>query len=107
PMNRIRTRLIVAFLVATIAPLAVTFWTAKSLLERSLDYAATEQLDSLSKSLQEMGREYYQQSREILRAGVAAGGLPHHDFASAARAGWPEDVRAFWDSGEAERFSIS
>jgi len=106
-MNRIRTRLIVAFLVATIAPLAATLWTAKSLLERSLDYAATEQLDSLSRSLQEMGREYYQQSQDILRARVAAGGAPHREYASAVRAGWPEEVRGFWDSGEAERFSIS
>jgi nitrogen fixation/metabolism regulation signal transduction histidine kinase len=105
-MNRIRTRLIAAFLLATIAPLVATAWMATSLLKRSLDYAATEQLDTLSKSLQEMGREYYQQAQEVLRARVKTGGVPHREFLT-GHGEWPEDVAAFWESGDAERFAIS
>ena len=47
-MNRLRNRLILAFLAATILPLAATVWITTSLLDRSLGYATTGELDRLS-----------------------------------------------------------
>ena len=51
-VNRLRNRLILIFLAATLAPLAATIWITTSLLEESLDTSSTSQLDALSKSLQ-------------------------------------------------------
>ena len=51
-MTRLRTRLIVAFLAATVLPLAATVWITTSLLDRSLGYATTGELDRLSRTLE-------------------------------------------------------
>ena len=99
--------MILAFLAATILPLLVTVWIMTSLLERSLSFATTEQLDRLSTSLQETGRHYYQQARELLREEAAAGSLEHSTFSSTESAKWPVDVMDFWQSGEPERFAIA
>ena len=56
-MNRLRNRLIAIFLAATLAPLAATLWITTSLLDRSLSYASTGELDRLSRSLQKTGHE--------------------------------------------------
>src|SRR5205085_2154475 len=48
-VNRLRNRLIVIFLAATLAPLAATLWITMSLLELSLSYASTGELDEISK----------------------------------------------------------
>ena len=45
-MNRLRNRLIAIFLAATLAPLAATLWITTSLLDRSLSYASTGELDT-------------------------------------------------------------
>ena len=55
-MNRLRNRLILVFLAATIVPLIVTLFIMTSLLERSLSFATTDELDRLSKSLEEIGQ---------------------------------------------------
>jgi len=49
-MTRIRTRLIVVFLTATIIPLLVTVYIMTSLLERSLSVPPTEEIDQLPNS---------------------------------------------------------
>ncbi len=72
-MNRLRNRLILIFLAATLVPLGVTLWITTSLLERSLTYTSTRELDELSKSLEKTGREYYQQARENLRVAAVSG----------------------------------
>jgi two-component system, NtrC family, nitrogen regulation sensor histidine kinase NtrY len=105
-LKRIRTRLILAFLAATIIPLLVTVWIMTSLLERSLDYATTDQLDRLSTSLQDTGRRYYQQARELLRQEVAAGSAEHQTFPHTDVEKWPADIREFWESSEPERFTL-
>ena len=87
-MRRIRTRLILAFLAATILPFLVTVWIMTSLLERSLSFATTEQLDRLSTSLQNTGRHYYQEARELLRQEAAAGSLNHQAFSKNDSAKW-------------------
>lgn len=106
-MTTIRTRLILAFLAATIFPLIVTVWIMTSLLEQSLSFSTTEQLDRLSSSLQDVGRHYYQQTRELLKQEAAAGSIEHQTYAATARDTWPEEVRDFWQSEEPERFSIA
>jgi hypothetical protein len=51
-MTQLRTRLIAAFLAATVLPLAATIWITTSLLDRSLGYATTGELERLSTMLE-------------------------------------------------------
>ncbi len=106
-MHRLRNRLIAAFLAATILPLAATIWITASLLDRSLGYATTDHLDRLSRTLEATVRQFYQREREALKQDAAAGRATPVVYAAADAATWPDAVRAFWDSGEAERFGVS
>jgi two-component system nitrogen regulation sensor histidine kinase NtrY len=106
-VNRLRNRLILVFLAATIVPLIVTVAIMTSLLERSLSYATIGELDRLSKSLEQIGREYYQQARQDLREDAREGKLQHQTYSAGNRAEWPEAVTGFFESGEGERFSLS
>ncbi len=106
-MNRIRHKLILVFLAATLAPLAAMLWMSVSLLEHSLNYMVTDDLDRLSKSLEGIAREYYRQARDDLRSDVAAGRLEPRRFAAADRASWPLPLQQFWDSRDTERFMLS
>ncbi|HEX5109668.1 MAG TPA: HAMP domain-containing sensor histidine kinase [Vicinamibacterales bacterium] len=107
PGSGLRTRLIVAFLVATVLPLVATIWIATSLLDRSLGYATTGELDHLSRTLESSVRQFYQREREALRSDALAGRRTPTRYGAARADAWPESVRAFWESGEAERFSLS
>ncbi len=106
-VNRLRNKLILAFLAATVVPLAVILWMSMLLLEHSLSYVATDELDRLSKSLEGVAREYYRQAREDLRAEAASGRIEPERFAAGGRAGWPATLRQFRESGDAERFELS
>jgi nitrogen fixation/metabolism regulation signal transduction histidine kinase len=106
-MGSLRNRLIVAFVVATLLPLAATIWVSTSLLERSLGYATTDDLDELSRTLEETVRQFYQRERESLRRDAAAGQVVATRHALAGVAAWPGAVREFWESGETERFTLS
>ena len=72
-MHSIRNRLIAAFVVATVLPLAATIAITMSLLESSLGYATTEELDGLSRTLEDTVRPFYQREREALRPDAAMG----------------------------------
>jgi signal transduction histidine kinase len=106
-MHRLRNRLIVAFLAATALPLAATVWITTSLLDRSLSYATTDELDRLSRTLEATVRQFYQREREALKQDALGGRVAPEFYAAADAAGWPEPVRAFWESGDAERFGTS
>ena len=106
-MTRLRTRLIVAFLAATLIPLAATVWITTSLLDRSLGYATTGDLDRLSRTLEATVRQFYQRERDSLKQDVVAGRAVPETYALTDSADWPEAVRTFWESGEAERFGLS
>ncbi len=94
-MNRLRNRLILVFVAATLLPLCLTLWTTTSLLERSFGLAPLAELDAVSKSLEKTGRELYQQARESLRRDAAEGRItPRHVP--------PNQAQAFWESGAAE-----
>ena len=106
-MNRLRTRLIVAFLLATVLPLGATVWITTSLIDRSLGFATTGELDRLSRTLEETVRQFYQRERDALKQDVVTGRATPTSFAAADEPRWPDTVRAFWESGEAERFGLS
>ena len=72
-MNRLRTRLIAVFVLATILPLGLTLWTTLQLVDRSLELAPIDELKGVTESLEKTGRELYQQARESLRRDVAEG----------------------------------
>jgi hypothetical protein len=72
-MNRVRTRLIVAFLAATVLPLAATVWITTSLIDRSLGYATTGELDRLSRTLEDTVRQFYQRERDTLKQDALGG----------------------------------
>ena len=104
---RLRNRLIVAFLAATVLPLVATFWITMSLLDRSLGYATTGELDRLSRTLEAAIRQFYQRERDALRQDALAGRAAPVLYRLGEQAEWPDAVRAFWDSGEVERFGVS
>ena len=103
-MNRLRNRLIGIFLAATLVPLAATLWITTSLLDRSLSYASTGELDRLSRSLQKTGKELYQRACEALKNDALSGRLQPLRYATAQQAQWPAPVKSFFDAGDAERF---
>ena len=105
-MNRLRNRLIVVFIAATIVPLAVTAWVSVRLLHYSLSLNATEELDQISKSLQKTGHELYQRASASLKQDAAAGRVVPERFGIDARSRWPAAIEDFWRSGEAERFVL-
>jgi nitrogen fixation/metabolism regulation signal transduction histidine kinase len=104
---QLRTRLILAFVAATVVPLAATVWVTTTLLERSLGYATTGELDRLSRTLETTARQFYQRERSLLEDDVRANRVPSANYDRASASDWPDQVRAFWDSGEAERFGLT
>jgi len=99
-MNRLRTRLITVFLLATLLPLGLTLWTSLSLLEHSLELAPVNELDALSQSLEKTGRELYQQARESLRRDAADGRIQGVELNAA-------DVQLFRERGLDEEFVLA
>lgn len=106
-MNRLRNRLVVVFLAATLVPLGATLWITTSLLERSLRYSSTGQVDALSKALEKTGRELYQWRREALKSDALAGRLAPARYAATGLRDWPREVQEFWESGVMERFALA
>jgi two-component system, NtrC family, nitrogen regulation sensor histidine kinase NtrY len=103
----LRTRLIVAFLVSTLLPLGATVWITTTLLDRSLQYSTTGELDRLSRTLEITAKQFYQRERDALKQDALAGRKRPTTYDAANPAAWPEAVRLFWESGEAERFGVS
>jgi len=87
--------------------MAVMVWVTTNLLDQSLRYATTVELDELSRSLEVTGREMYRSAREALRHDAAAGRVPARKFEAASSAQWPNEVITFAASREAERFQLS
>ena len=104
--RRLRNRLLVVFLTATLVPLALTLWISVELLNSSLDLNVRE-IDELSHSLEKLGRKYYQQNRDALRADAAAGRAAKQVYRARDLDRWPADAAEFWESGARERFQLS
>ncbi len=104
-MNRLRNKLVLIFLAATVVPWGATLWITTSFLDRSLQYRATHELDDLSRSLKITGHELYQQACDDLKAAAKAGSVAPQRYAETDLARWAEPLRNFWSSGEADRCS--
>jgi two-component system, NtrC family, nitrogen regulation sensor histidine kinase NtrY len=102
-VNRLRNRLILIFLAATLAPLAATVWITTSLLEESVDTSSTARLDTLSKSLKSTARELYDRASEDLKRKAQAGEMQPHKYEPLDRASWPEAIKIFSGGLEGER----
>ena len=87
-MHSLRSRLIAAFLAATMLPLAATIWITASLLDRSLGYATTEELDRLSRTLKSTVRQFYQRERERCAGRRVVAASPS-TYGVARSAAWP------------------
>lgn len=107
-MNRLRNRLILVFVAATLIPLAASLWVAHSLLESSTKYSATLELDQVSQRLEQTARQFYVRERQALKSDVARGaaGEPEH-WPLRQLVDWPVDVRQFWESSEPETFHLA
>jgi signal transduction histidine kinase len=103
----LRTRLIAAFLASTLLPFAATIWITTTLLDRSLRYSTTGELDRLSRTLESTAKQFYQRERDALREDALAGRGRPATFDAANTAALPEPIRSFWESGESERFGVS
>lgn len=106
-MNRLRNRLLAAFLFATLIPLSLSLWLTSALLERSLLLSTTREIDELSKALKKTGRELYEQSRDYLKIAAETGKIKPDRFALSDRQKWPEDIAEFWNSREAELYDLT
>ncbi|MGD0772556.1 MAG: ATP-binding protein [Candidatus Solibacter sp.] len=102
-MNRLRNRLILIFLAATLAPLAATVWITTSILEESIDTSSTSRLDTLSKSLRSTALELYERASEDLKRKAQAGQIPAHKYEPLDRASWPEAIKVFSGGLDGER----
>jgi nitrogen fixation/metabolism regulation signal transduction histidine kinase len=103
----LRSRLIAAFLASTLLPLAATVWITTTLLDRSLRYSTTGEIDRLSRTLETTAKQFYQRERDALKQDALAGRSRPTTYDPANVAAWPEPVRSFWESGEPERFAVS
>ena len=96
-MNRLRNRLIVVFLAATLVPLGVTLWLTANLFERSLTtYSSTAELERLSYALERTGQSFYQRARDDLKSLAASGKRKPVVYAAAQRETWPDPVNDFF-----------
>ncbi len=103
----LRNRLIAAFVASTLLPLGATVWITTTLLDRSLRYATTGELDRLSRTLETTAKQFYQRERDALKQDALAGRTRPSFYLAADAPRWPDAIRSFWDSGEPERFAVS
>jgi two-component system nitrogen regulation sensor histidine kinase NtrY len=103
-VNRLRNRLILVFLAATLVPLAATVWITTSLLEQSIDYSSTSELDTISRSLQRTGKEFYQRACDDLKQRAQTGQAAAQKYLPQEHTNRPAAVKAFTEAGEAEKF---
>ncbi len=106
-VNRLRHKLVLVFLAATLVPLAAILWMSSALMSRSLAFVSNDDVETLAATLEQVGREYYRQAGLRVRRDAEAGRLEPQRLAAASRGRWPEPLQHFWDSGDAERFILS
>lgn len=106
-MNRLRNRLILIFVAATLVPLGATVWITTRLLDWSLNFTTTDQLESLSRTLEHTGHEFYRHQRDDLKTAAQSGTVAPEKFLARDSDSWPPPVKAFAESAEPERFLFS
>lgn len=106
----LRTRLALVFVAATLVPLGATLWLTSILLDQSLRLRPVNQITSLSRSLENTGREYYRQACELLKSDSLAGHSTPQLFPSGTAppgSPAPAAVEEFRNSEDAERFILA
>jgi two-component system, NtrC family, nitrogen regulation sensor histidine kinase NtrY len=106
-VNRLRNRLILIFLAATLVPLAVTMWYTTSLLQLTGFQRTAAEVDTLSQSLIRTSQELYQRDAADLKARAQKGNLEPQKFLNAGRESWPDAVRDFAETEDAEQFAYN
>jgi two-component system, NtrC family, nitrogen regulation sensor histidine kinase NtrY len=99
-MNRLRNRLILVFVLATLFPLGLTLWTTLSVVDLSLGLAPFAELDTVSRSLEETGKKLYNVSSEVLRRDAAEHRIEPRRLT-------PAEAQTFWDSGAADQIGLA
>jgi nitrogen fixation/metabolism regulation signal transduction histidine kinase len=102
-VNRLRNRLILVFLAATLIPLSATLWVTTTLLSIKPNFAAISRMDSLSASLRRTGRELITQ----LKLQAQSGQIPPAVYADSDRAQWPQAVKTFAASNQPDTSIVS
>jgi two-component system, NtrC family, nitrogen regulation sensor histidine kinase NtrY len=69
-----------------------------------LSLTPARELDGISRSLEQTGREYYLQARGTLRSQALSGVLKPSHFILSNRGSWPDALNEFWDNGETEGY---
>jgi two-component system, NtrC family, nitrogen regulation sensor histidine kinase NtrY len=106
-VNRLRHKLALVFVAATVLPLAATLWVSSVLMSRSLAFVATDDASALADSLERIGREYYRQARQRLEQEVASAQAAPERLDGDSRAAWPRAFEEFWLSGDDRRVILS
>jgi two-component system, NtrC family, nitrogen regulation sensor histidine kinase NtrY len=105
-MNRLRNRLILVFVVATLAPLCLMGWISVRLLHYSLSLSSTAELDQVSMSLKRTGHELFRQASDSLKRDAVSGRIPAKQFPITAKGQWPIAIQEFYSSGDLESFNL-
>jgi two-component system, NtrC family, nitrogen regulation sensor histidine kinase NtrY len=105
-MNRLRNRLILVFVVATLAPLCLMGWISVRMLHYSLSLSPTPELDTVSRSLERTGHELVRQASDYLKRDAASGRIAPKLFPTTAKSQWPAAIQEFFSSGDAEAFHL-
>jgi two-component system nitrogen regulation sensor histidine kinase NtrY len=98
----LRTRLALVFIAATLIPLGATVWLTTLLLNQSFRLSPVDQISDLSRSLEKIGKQYYQQAMEHLKTDALAGRLAPVSVPNANELLGPEDSERFVRTGEGE-----
>jgi two-component system nitrogen regulation sensor histidine kinase NtrY len=104
-MNRLRNKLVLLFLGATIVPVLVTVALTMALFNLSL--TPSRDLDGISRAIEQTGKEYLQQARHSLRSEALAGTIEPKHCDLTRRAAWPDALNEFWDGGQPEDFNLA
>jgi two-component system nitrogen regulation sensor histidine kinase NtrY len=106
-MTTLRSRLILVFVAATLAPLCLIGWLSVRLLHYSLELSSTGELDQISRSLEKTGHEFYHRACQALKQDASEGRIRPREFAAASYDAWPLSVQDFFSSGDAENFILT
>jgi len=106
-VNRLRNRLVLVFLAATLVPLGATIWITTYLmrLDQTLGAASTARALAAADELRRTSRAFFQQASGDLKRRALGGEVAPRRYAASDRAQWPDSVRDFAESGAAERFA--
>ena len=106
-MNRLRNRLILVFVAATVVPLVATVWLTTYLMRVGQAPGAASMTLALSaaEQLKQTSRAYFQLASGDLKRRALEGEAAPQRYPASSRGQWPERIRDFAESGDPERFS--